>query len=215
MKALSPTFWGCFKVADAFAILAEDESDADVLATILKRHLNSPALTVKTKGYAGWGMLRKGAQDIDAWRGRGIRKFVICHDADSKPPGEVYRDIYERIVRRGDSADWYCIPVPVQEMEAWLVADELAFPRVIRSFHPKSAASPESIVDPKEWLIRESRASNGKPLYVPKLFNAQVAGHLRLDVVSKKCPSFRHFLAQLDSPTSCPPKYVSPPGRSS
>jgi len=87
----------------------------------------------------------------------------------------------------------------VQEIEAWLIADESAITAVIPSFRFKGHSQPESIQSPKEWLIDQSEAENGKPLYSPKTFNAAVAKHLRFDVVAKKSPSFKAFLDCLGS----------------
>jgi hypothetical protein len=82
----------------------------------------------------------------------------------------------------------------VQEIEAWLIADEQAIIAVIPSFRFKGHNQPESIQSPKEWLISQSKAENGKPLYSPKTFNSAVAKRLRFDVVQKKCPSFKAFV---------------------
>ena len=102
-------------------------------------------------------------------------------------------------MRPSGAEDQCCITIPVQEIEAWLIADEQAITAVIPSFLFKGHSRPESIQSPKEWLIRESEAANGKPLYSPKTFNAAVAKRLRFDVVQQKCPSFKTFLDCLNT----------------
>jgi len=77
-----------------FAILAEDDSDAEVLMHIIKRFLSNDRLSVKKKGYDGCGQLyRKGARDINSWLERDIKYFIVCIDADSADPILVYRNI--------------------------------------------------------------------------------------------------------------------------
>lgn len=181
-----------------FAILAEDDSDAEALSHIVKRHFNKDGLSVKRKGYDGCGGLcAKGARDIRTWRAQGIQRFVVCHDADDHPPQKIREKVLESVVRPAKAEDVCCIIVPVQEIEAWLIADESAITAVIPSFRFKGHNQPESIQSPKEWLIDQSEAVNGKPLYSPKTFNAAVAKHLRFDIVERKCPSFKSFLVCL------------------
>lgn len=175
------------------AILAEDDSDADALSHIVKRQLGN--ISVKKKGYDGCGGLcRKGARDIKVWLSQGIQRFVVCHDADSHSSLEVRDKVLSVIVRPSGVELQCCIAVPVQEIEAWIIADEQAIGQVIPSFRFKGHPNPESIQSPKEWLIKQSEAENGKPLYSPKTFNAAVAKHLRFDIVASKCPSFKAFI---------------------
>lgn len=183
-----------------FAILAEDESDAEVLSHIVKRRLGNDRLSVRCKGYDGCGGLcAKGARDIRSWRLQGVQRFIVCHDADATPPEMIRDKVLKAIVRPAEAEGVCCIAVPVQEIEAWLIADEDAISTVIPSFRFGGHRQPESLQDPKEWLRKKSIAANGKPLYSPKTFNAAVAKHLRLDVVEQKCPSFKAFLRRLDA----------------
>lgn len=185
-----------------FAILAEDDSDAEAIAHIVRRHFNDDRLAVKKKGYDGCGGLcAKGARDIKVWRAQGISRFVVCHDADANPPAEIREKVLRTVVRPASAVQNCCVTIPVQEIESWLIADEKAITEIIPSFRFKGHGQPESIPSPKEWLRKQSEAENGKPLYSPKTFNAAVAKKLRFDVVARKCPSFAAFLACLgDAP---------------
>jgi len=186
-------------ILPAFAILAEDNSDKEFLSIVLRRYYQSDNMTIKGKGYGGCSeMLRKGQRDVEAWLRKGVGRFVICHDADKSSPDSVYTDVIKRIVQPAGLERVCCIVVPVEEIEAWVIADEEAVRHVIPTFLFKGHHNPETISDPKEWLIAKSRAANGKPLYSPATFNPAVARHLRLDVVAKKCQSFTRFLGDLD-----------------
>jgi Domain of unknown function (DUF4276) len=184
-----------------FAILAEDASDAEALKHLIRRHLNDESLRVKEKGYDGCGALRrKGARDIKAWLAQGVQRFVICHDADSNPPHKVREKVLRDVVGPSNAKkELCCVVIPVQEIEAWLIADEAAINEVIPSFRFSGHSNPESIDSPKEWLVKQSKGANGKPRYSPKTFNAAVAQHVQFDLVARKCASFRAFLSCLDS----------------
>ncbi|MBK8270783.1 MAG: DUF4276 family protein [Planctomycetes bacterium] len=184
-----------------FAILAEDISDAEVLTHLVRRRLDDESISIKRKGYDGCAKLRrKGALDIRAFAQRGATRIIVCHDADQNDPIELRKTILEEVVRPSQFAHLVCVAIPVEEIEAWIIADESAINKIIPSFRFKGHSNPESINSPKEWLRDKSRAANGKPLYAPKVFNPSVAKHLQFDVVEKKCPSFKSFLAWLDNP---------------
>jgi Domain of unknown function (DUF4276) len=183
-----------------FAILAEDNSDAEALAHIVRRYLNDDGLSIKKKGYDGCGALcSKGARDIKSWLAQGVSRFVICHDADSTPPSIVREKVLRCVVRPSSVQEQCCVTIPIQEIEAWMIADEAAITTVIPSFRFRGHPHPETIPSPKEWLISQSKAANGKPLYSPATFNPVVARHLRFELVARKCPSFRTFIDCLDS----------------
>ncbi len=180
------------------AILAEDISDAEVLMHLVRRRRND-TLPIKTKGYGGCAQLcRKGGRDVRTWVSRGVTQVIVCHDADRHPPQEIREKVLAAVIRRAAFAGSFLIAVPVEAIEAWMIADERAISRAIPSLKIKARRSPERIPDPKEWIIRESRTRGSRPLYVPTVSNPAVARHLRFDVVVEKCPSFRAFLDWLD-----------------
>ncbi|MBS0197811.1 MAG: DUF4276 family protein [Planctomycetes bacterium] len=181
-----------------YAILAEHASDADVLASITRRRLAAP-ITIKKKGYDGCGNLRaKGARDIRAWINAGVLRFIICHDADGRSPESIRELVAREIIKPAGVSESCCIAVPVQEIESWLIADETAIQSIANAPGFKGHGHPESLAQPKEWLKAQLRAAKVQPRYVPDLVNERVAGVLRLDVLERKCPSFRNFVAQLD-----------------
>lgn len=185
-----------------FVILAEDDSDADTIACIVRRRVHAGA-SIKKKGYDGCGALcRKGARDIIQFATKGANRIIVCHDADSNPPSAIREKVLNKIIRPSGYSGIACVVVPVEEIEAWIIADEQAVNAVIPTFTFKAQPNPENIPRPKEWLCKQSRAANGSPLYSSTTFNPSVAMHLRFDVVAKKAPSFRAFLDWLDQPKS-------------
>jgi Domain of unknown function (DUF4276) len=188
-----------------FAVLAEDRSDADSLVVLVRRICGRPNATVVSKGFSGCGELcRKAASHILNFADRGATHFIICHDADESDPQEIRAKVQTAIKNRIPSDFLYCIVVPVQELEAWIIADEEAIKKAIPTFELKAVSRPETVASPKEWLVKESRRGRSRPLYVPTIHNAKVAQHIDLDRLDKKCPSFRP-LKEFVSPPSINP----------
>lgn len=177
-----------------YAILGEDRSDTDTLKVIVHRLLANPSLKVYVKGYSGSGELkRKGAKQIKLYAKQGVSRFIICRDSDTRPQEEVLSEMHEAIVVPSGVAHPCCKVVPVQELEAWILADLEKVQHVIPSWRPlpKPISQPETIQHPKEHLIRLSHGANHKPRYRPVTFNPQMAKFLDLATVYTKCPSFR------------------------
>jgi Domain of unknown function (DUF4276) len=176
-----------------FGIVGEDNSDVEVLKHLIRRIAGDQSLTIKSKGYHGCHeMLRKGADQIRAFNtAYDINRFVICYDSDKEDPQARFEAIKEQIVQKTKLGAEFCALVPVQEIEAWVLADLAAVSKVILSWKPDvTIPSPESINDPKEHLKKLSRRYK-KPLYSPPTHNPEVAKHLDLQTVWNKCPSFR------------------------
>lgn len=174
------------------AVLAETDSDVEVLVAIIRKLLENPRLPIKKKGFNNCSELkRKGARVMRMFAKAGVDRFIICHDADSPNPAGAFHQVESRIVKAAGLKTPACIIIPVEEIEAWLISDELAISRVIPTFKLRPENRPEGISSPKEWLERKSRGAGSKPKYIHNIHNQIVARHLRLDLVSQKCPSFR------------------------
>ena len=177
-----------------YALLAEDNSDVETLRVLIRRLAHNSTLPIKGKGYGGCGeMLQKGARDIRLFAKLGHKRFVICYDADGPDPAQHRQVVIDKIIKPSGHAIPSCLAlVPVQELEAWILADlHQAVPKVISSWKPSAIPKPETIASPKEHLASLSRGSNKKPRYVYAMHNSKVAEHLDLSTVAKKCPSFR------------------------
>jgi hypothetical protein len=174
------------------AVLAEARSDADTIVVIIRRLLGNPRLPVLSKGFSGCGELRrKGASHIRQFSARGASRFVICHDADGPDPEPARRQVQQCIVAPAGLASASCIIIPVQELEAWIIADEAAIRRVIPTFDLSPVSQPETQGSPKEWLVEQSRRGRTRPLYVPAVHNPRVAEHVDFHTLGSKCVSFR------------------------
>jgi len=174
-----------------FAILGEDNSDVEMLSTLVKRISKTPNLPVKRKGYMGCAeLLNKGAKQIIAYDKLGCTKFIICYDSDRSKPSDRYKIIVDRIIKSsGISAD-FCALVPVQEIESWILADLPSITKIIPSWKTsKNFSNPESQDDPKEFLEKLARNEKYKPLYTHAIHNPRIAEHISLSEIALKCPS--------------------------
>jgi hypothetical protein len=154
---------------------------------------NKPSPRIEVKGYSGSGhMLRDGARQIRQYVDEGLTRFIVAYDADNDSPALRRERVMREIVRPSRIAeDTCCVVVPVQEIEAWILADVGAVKHVLSSWETKSISqSPESIENPKEHLERLGRGGGKRPFYNHTTHNALVAAHLRCEIVRKKCPSF-------------------------
>jgi len=173
------------------AILGEDASDTDTVKVIVRRLLPAGGVKVKGHGYSGGAqLLRKGAGQFALFKDLGYQRFIVCHDADKSTAAERFAEILERVVRPSTVTESACIVIPVEEIEAWILADLQKVRAIFTGWKPTQEYSkPESVADPKEELERISRV-HAKPRYIHAVHNQKVAEHLDLDVVARKCPSF-------------------------
>ena len=175
-----------------YGILGEDDSDVATLRTLVRRLAQDESLPIRGKGYGGSGeMLRKGSKQLDLFkRLYSCERFIVCHDADGPDPEPKRTLITERIVKPSGITDACCILVPVQELEAWILADIECAVNLFSSWRPAPIQNPEKIVSPKEYLEKLSRDSKQRPRYSHAVHNEKMAKHLDLDKVRRKCPAF-------------------------
>jgi hypothetical protein len=175
-----------------YGILGEDDSDVATLKVLVRRLAGNDSLPVKVKGYGGCGeMLRKGAKQLQLFSKFDCNRFIVCHDADGHDPAPKYKLVQDRIVRPSGIERDCCIVIPVQELEAWFLADIECVTHIFKSWKPVTILNPESIPSPKEHLEKLSRDSKQRPRYSHATHNERMAKHLNLDTVGRKCPAFR------------------------
>jgi hypothetical protein len=179
-----------------YGILAEGKSDAGTLKVLVRKLAGDDRLPVRTKGYGGSGeLLNKGAKDLGTFKTLGVTRFIVCQDADGPDPAPKRNLVTQRIVGLSGLGEECCIVIPVQELEAWILADIECASKIITSWHPEPIESPESIVNPKERLENLSRDSKRKQRYFHRTDNERIAAHLDLKKVAKKCPAFQVLVA--------------------
>lgn len=175
-----------------YGVIGEDSSDVATLKVLIKRLAKNEALSVKTKGYSGCAeMLRKGAKQFQVWADLSVTKFIICYDADRDTASKRFYEAMGKVLDKTSAKGDFCIVVPVQELEAWILSDMAALANIFSGWNPTTVfASPENIADPKEQLEKLSRMQNNRPRYNHATHNERVAKFLDLTAVASKCASF-------------------------
>ena len=88
--------------------------------------------------------------------------------------------------------------VVVRELEAWLLADELALSQMTRQTVP-TFSNPESIPNPKTELTKILAQTNPEIPYTAGIARS-IAEKIRLDILWNRCNSFREFKAAVLAP---------------
>lgn len=184
-----------------FAIFAEDKSDFETLKRIIKRISGNERIQIRGKGFDGGSeLLKDGAKSIRALsKIPGIKKFIVCHDADSCCNKKKTSEIYEKVIIPSGIEDRKILAlVPTSMIESWILADINACRNIFRGMSlQKEIAQPESIRDAKDELARICRERT-IPKYSNATHNQLIANHLDLQKVYQRCPSFRGLAQAVD-----------------
>lgn len=177
-----------------FVVLTEDDYDFAAFKHLIRRLANDPRLPIGGRGYDGCSeMLNKGARFLNAAKPPVHYRCIVVHDCDDKDERALRLEVERRIFRAAGLRNEYCIVVPREEIEAWILADFGAIKKIVPSWDPpKEIASPETLSKPKEYLHKLSRDAKMRPR-ISEANNPRLMEHLDLNVVERKCPSFRVF----------------------
>ena len=120
--------------------------------------------------------------------GAPVDKAIVVRDADRKNPGDLIAKMESRVANRVYPFQKKLL-VAVEELEAWLLADEQALSSVTgRAI--RRISDPERINDPKARL--RTILSDAKIIYTHEVAR-KISVAARLDVLAARCPSFRTF----------------------
>lgn len=193
-----------------YGVLGEDKSDAQTLKVIIRRLAKDNSLSIRPYGFNGaTEMLKDGGKTLKLLATLRCSRFVICYDADSSSEQERREAVINRIIRPSGIKGNFCILVPREEIEAWILADLNAVGKINAAAKAlKPFDRPENVEGPKERLEKLCRDKQ-RPLYSHRTHNPVVAEHLDLEEVAKKCPSFaplQHFVTTGKGNFSLPTK---------
>lgn len=175
-------------------LIAEDQSDVDVLHELAKK---IAARRFRIRKVLGHGCGRIHAKS-NAWAHQlslqGCTSLIIASDLDGRNISD-YRTSLDQAVNPCPIHD-FVIVIPVQEIEAWLLADNGAVTRALKLHQPmRVQANPESIRDPKGHLARIIRErSKNKMTYLNTVHNRLIAMQMQIPNV-RRCASFRQYEA--------------------
>jgi hypothetical protein len=183
-----------------FAIMGEDKSDTQSLIELIKRidkekhpHKVKKKLAFKPKPYGGWPHLySKCERDLRQMARRGCDRIIVCIDADGpQQKAEKRRSELKSKIKASGITLKSCIIIPIQMLEAWILADIKAVTALWKDWKPKPITNPEAIVGPKKHLAWLSRDHTKKPRYNDTVHNKELVKHLDLGVLRTQCASFK------------------------
>ena len=182
-------------------IIAEDEIDIECIKIFTRRMLPNKQIGFKKFVGHGCGKIKRKA---NAWARQFKRQMcnsiILIHDLDKNNKITLLENLRSAFLP--SPIERYIIVIPVEEMEAWLLADANAIRKV---FNIKKniiiPSSPELISSPKEYLGSLVRKETEKTfLYIHTQHNDKLAKVIDVDEISRKCPSFlslKNFIEML------------------
>lgn len=171
-------------------VIAEDVSDVEVVVQLLRKLTRRRFSTSHFIG-KGCGSIKKKALGwCRAFHDKGCVSAVLVHDRDRHTETQLRMEL-ERVV--ANAAVGTTVVIPVEELEAWLLADCQAIKQAMNLAEvPPTIASPESVPSPKERLasLVEQFSRSGQKKYVNTVHNTRIAEFISVAEVSKRCLSF-------------------------
>lgn len=178
-----------------FAVLAEDQSDYQTLAALIRR-ATQPNMPVTGRGFSGASQLLKdGHRSLKALAALPRNKaFIVCVDADELDSERRQKEVLEKVVVASGVGKGCTVVVPTWEIEAWILADINAAANIFGKWKTLNEIThPENIQHSKEYLVKLCKKGTSPP-YNHAAHNQKIASYLDLDKVYGRCKSFRPFM---------------------
>jgi hypothetical protein len=179
-------------------IIAEDNSDVDVLKEITSRLLKPSVVGFKHFVGNGCGKLRR---KCGSWATNLVTKgcpcIIVAHDLDDNEESSLRLHLVEAI--RPAKAKASVVLIPKREIEAWLLYDAKAIASAFRETKAfKPPGNPEDLEDPKRTL-GDLVWNKYRKNYLNTVHNAQIAKHANLSLLKKSKSFAPHppFVAQV------------------
>lgn len=172
-------------------LIAEDKSDIEVVTEIIAKYIPRNSFSVKSFVGNGCGKLK---QKCGSWVANlvnsGCEHVFIFHDLDRNHLGKLKKMLEGKVPP--ELYPQSLIVIPVEELEAWLLADRDAI-RFAFSLEraPKYINDSESIHSPKEYIAKLVYEI-GKKRYLNTVHNKKISEHVTLDNL-RRCTSFNCF----------------------
>lgn len=173
-------------------VIAEELNDVEVLYEFTAKLIRRNSFSFSRFVGHGCGTLRR---KCGAWATnlltRGCAYLVVIHDLDDRKEKEL-RSVLESQIQDLDFKRTVVL-IPIEEIEAWLLADSNALRSVFRMrTAPAVPRNPETITNPKEHLAGLV-SRNSKTRYVNTIHNRKIAAAIQIELVKDRCPSFARY----------------------
>ncbi len=171
-------------------VIAEEINDVEVVDELIKKILPNKKYSIKKFVGHGCGKLRsKCLQWADNLQIKGCSTLILLHDLDKndliKLNSQLCQSLTNCLIPK------HVVIIPIKEIEAWLLSDNLAIKRAMNlNGNIKTISNPQSIADPKkklgEIIYLQSRKTKR---YLNTAHNRRIAAELNL-VNVRRCNSF-------------------------
>jgi hypothetical protein len=180
-----------WKLSKKIGVIAEDNSDIEVINEIISKYLPQEEYKIKKFVGNGCGKLRN---KCDSWTNNlfksGCEYVFIFHDLDRYKEKELRRTLENKVCPKVNPKS--LIVIPKEELEAWLLSDAKALKKVFGlEKEPKKISNCEVIESPKEH-IRDLMYKLGKKRYLNTVHNKKIAKETCLSNF-QRCKSFKPF----------------------
>jgi hypothetical protein len=180
-----------------YGVVIEGEYDEAALAEIIKKCLSNKIEIILRRCGGKDRLMRMFPDLLDSFhhekQGSHVDKAIVIRDAHGKNPEKLKETMRSKIMNLTYPFD-VKFTIIVQELEAWLLADEIAMSKATQSRAGKTVArvneNLESISDPKEKL--KEILSEVKVYYTSQVAR-EIAKESDLDKIEYRCPGFREF----------------------
>lgn len=176
----------------AIGLIVEGIYDEAALTELIQKCATSEVDVICRPCGSAIQLMRKFPGFLESFRhvkeGSPVDNAIVIRDADHKDRNELIARMETRIIGRSFPFSRHLLVI-VQELEAWLIADEEALAFVTGRPQPR-IFNPESLNDPKATL--EKILSDVKIAYTAEVAR-KIAAAVRTEVLLVQCPSFRQF----------------------
>ncbi len=175
-----------------FGLMIEGFYDVAVLKELIQKCASSEVEVIGRPCGPKGSLMKRFPGFLEEFRyikqGSNVDKALVIRDADNKDPAELIERMQSKI-----SGRTYPFPVKllvaVQELEAWLLADESAISAVTGK-RALIVQNPENLSDPKEKLKKV--LSEAWISYTDEIAR-KIAANVKVETIESRCPSFQEF----------------------
>jgi len=177
-------------MSTSIGVIAEDKSDVDVVNELIQKILPQKRYSIKSFVGHGCGKIRgkcfHWAKDLKT---KGCSTLILLHDLDEHDWTGLNAELCQALTNC--SIPKHVVIIPIKEIEAWLLSDNIAINRAMKLVENISPiTNPQAIVNPKKRLGEIIYLRSGKTKrYLNSAHNRIIAAELDLENV-RKCTSF-------------------------
>lgn len=174
-------------------IIAEDYSDVDAAKIMIYRIAERDNIGVKKFVGHGCGRIKRKCKAwVSNFKTKKCRYLILIHDLDRNDLNDLRQRLKESV--SPCPIEPYLICIPIEEMEAWWLADPQAIRTALNLDRiPKVKGNPQHITSPKERIAAMvKQCSNNNKVYLNTKHNAKIAAHLDF-TKAMRCDSFVPF----------------------